>query len=79
MAHRYILPTAALLLAVAHAFPAFAHGGHVAQESGHAHWIALAAVAGAAILLAILFRDALARRRKDKAVARPRKKDGAQV
>ena len=33
---------------------AFAHGGHVGELAGHAHWVGVAAVIGAAAIAAIL-------------------------
>ena len=43
---------AAILAGVAFATPAAAHLGHVGEAAGHSHWIALAALAGAAALAA---------------------------
>lgn len=33
---------------------AFAHGGHVGELAGHAHWVGVASVFGAAAIAAIL-------------------------
>jgi hypothetical protein len=34
--------------------PVFAHGGHVGELAGHAHWVGVAAVFGAAAIAAVL-------------------------
>lgn len=44
---------------------AMAHGGHVGELAGHAHWIGVAAVVGAAVLAALV---AKAKKRDDEAV-----------
>ena len=41
---------------------AMAHGGHMGELAGHAHWIGAAAVAGAAVLAALV---AKAKKRDD--------------
>ena len=33
---------------------AFAHGGHLGELAGHAHWIGVAAVAGAALVAGVV-------------------------
>lgn len=43
----------AVLLALAVPGVAHAHAGHVAEVAGHAHWIALGAVAAAAVAAAL--------------------------
>lgn len=44
------LNTTAMLFAMLTAGPAAAHVGHVGEAAGHAHWIGLAAAAGAVVL-----------------------------
>lgn len=56
----------AALLALAAPGVAHAHAGHVAEVAGHAHWIALGAVAAAAAIAAAL---AGAKAREDAAEA----------
>ncbi|WP_068311606.1 DUF6732 family protein [Polycladidibacter hongkongensis] len=36
---------------------AFAHGGHIGELAGHAHWVGAAALAGAAILAGLVARE----------------------
>jgi|GEM_PF-3539370 len=37
---------------------AFAHGGHVGELAGHAHWVGVAATVGAAALAALIAKAA---------------------
>ena len=57
---------AALVPALLVSFPALADPGHLTEERGHTHWIALAAL-GAAIAVGIVgyLRGQAARRRRD--------------
>lgn len=50
---------------VSSASAAMAHGGHMGELAGHAHWIGAAAVVGAAVLAALV---AKAKKRDDEAV-----------
>ncbi len=70
MLRQSIIFTAAALAAT----PALAHGGHVAEAAGHDHWLALAAVSAAAVLLAIVLRDELKTRRKKASLSAKRRK-----
>lgn len=45
------------------AVPALAHTGHLAEEAGHSHWLALAALAAAVALAAVGVGRAAIRRR----------------
>jgi len=45
------------------AAPALAHPGHVAEQAGHAHWLALAALAAAVAIAAVGVGRAAIRRR----------------
>lgn len=42
------------VIVLASASPALAHPGHVAEAAGHAHWVALAAVVAAGVIMATL-------------------------
>jgi hypothetical protein len=58
--------SAAMLAAV----PAFAHPVHVAEDAGHTHWLAVAAVGGAVVVAIVGYaRGSRARRRRDAASA----------
>jgi hypothetical protein len=46
------------------AAPAFAHPGHLAEQAGHGHWLALAAAAGAVAILVVAAALSSVRRRK---------------
>ncbi|CTQ62190.1 MAG: hypothetical protein RIE06_05765 [Roseibium album] len=51
MINRIVLASlAAVLLPSA----AFAHGGHLGELAGHAHWIGVAALAGAALVAGVV-------------------------
>ncbi len=50
---------------ISSASAAMAHGGHMGELAGHAHWIGAAAVVGAAVLAALV---AKAKKRDDEAV-----------
>ena len=56
--------------AVVAAVPAFAHPVHIAEDAGHTHWLAVAALGGA-VMIAIFgyARGSLAKRRRDAASA----------
>ena len=43
--------------------PALAHPGHLAEQAGHSHWIALAATAAAFFVVAVGIARGLSRRR----------------
>ena len=47
------------------ATPALAHPGHIAEQAGHAHWVAIGAtLTAAAIIVMALVRAVAARRRR---------------
>jgi len=52
----------AALLFIAFSTPAFAHPGHLAEQAGHSHWIALAATVAAVAVTAIGIARGLSRR-----------------
>lgn len=44
--------------------PALAHPGHLVEQSGHSHWVALAATLTAAAIVVVGAARALSRKRK---------------
>ncbi len=62
MNQRFSLPAALPFAALA--TPALAHTGHLAEEAGHSHWLALAALAAAIAIGAIGIVSRAARRRR---------------
>jgi hypothetical protein len=44
--------------------PALAHPGHLAEQSGHSHWVALAATLLAAAIVVVGVARAIGRKRK---------------
>jgi hypothetical protein len=44
--------------------PALAHPGHLIEQSGHSHWVALAATLLAAAIVAVGIARAISRKRK---------------
>lgn len=49
---KFLVLNISILLAATNS--AFAHAGHVGELAGHAHWIGVAAVLGAAAIAAVL-------------------------
>jgi hypothetical protein len=64
-----------VFLMIVAASPAVAHPGHIADVAGHAHWIGLGAVIGAAILAGLLG----AKGRKDDEATDENETDGEEV
>ena len=65
MTNRIILTSLVLALAPS---TAFAHGGHLGELAGHAHWVGVAALAGAALVAGVV---ALKDRKKKQAEDAP--------
>ena len=63
-----LAPLFTLVLAGA---PALADPGHLAEERGHAHWIALAALAAAVLVGIVGYARGVAARRRRDAPAKP--------
>ena len=71
------LSTFIALSALAVPQTAFAHPGHIAESNGHTHWIAVAALAGVAVIGGWALAHKLAKRnaaKRDSSVLRASKK-----